>query len=47
METGLGGGLVPIHRRVHDAVIGDRQMMHTELFGLGDVIVDPAHAIEQ
>jgi hypothetical protein len=47
VESSLGRRLVPLHRPIHDTVVGHREMMDAECARPRDVLVDPSHAVEQ
>ena len=43
----LHAGVVPIHRCIHHAVIGDRHVRHSELLRSAHVLVDSPHTVEK
>ncbi len=47
IDARLFSRLVPNHRRIHNAVVGHRHVRHSKAFGLGEVIVDPSHSVQQ
>ena len=47
VNASLVPGVVPIHRRIHHAMVGHCHVLNPKFLGPVDVLVDPAHAIEE